>query len=108
MKTTLLKYHHFFSDFCVYFEPLLGWKCLHPCATSEELKNDGFTLKSENTKETIGIQVTFISEIKLQKYTFLQNMAIFLAAIVSYLNSCFDGNLHTYATTKEWTRRHLR
>ena len=33
-----------------------------------ELKNKAFKTKEENIKQTIGIQVTFISEIKLQKY----------------------------------------
>ena len=30
----LLKYHNFFSDFGVHFEPLSGWKFLHPYATT--------------------------------------------------------------------------
>ena len=49
-------------------------------------EKNGFTLKSENLKETIGIQLTFTLEIKSQKYTFLQNMTIFLAAYVFFLN----------------------
>ena len=45
--------------------------------------------------------MTLILEIKLQKYIFLQNMIIFLAALRSFLNPYEDGNVHTYATTKE-------
>ena len=36
------------------------------------------------------MQVTFMLEIKLQKYAFNQNMTIFLAANVSFLNHCFE------------------
>ena len=32
-------------------------------------------------------------------------MTIFLAAIVSFLSSCKDGNAHTYATTIELEKK---
>ena len=38
-------------------------------------------------------------EINIQKYIFQQNMAIFIASDVSFLNPCCDGNVHTYDAT---------
>ena len=37
-------------------------------------------------KEAIGIEVTFTLKTKLQKYVLQQNMIIFLATVVSFLN----------------------
>ena len=42
----------------------------------------------KNIKEAIGIQVAFMLEIKLKKYIFLANYDHFLAANVSFLNTC--------------------
>ena len=39
-------------------------------------------------KVAIDIKLTFNLEINLQRHVFLANMTIFLAAIVSFLNSC--------------------
>ena len=39
-------------------------------ATSKELKKKAFRAKGEDIKQTIGIQLSFILEIKLQKYIF--------------------------------------
>ena len=47
-------------------------RAVHAYVTTEELKRKEFTLKSENMKEAIGIQVTFTLEIKLQKNIFQQ------------------------------------
>ena len=32
-------------------------------------------------------------------------MTLFLAAIVSFLNHCYDGNVHTYSKTKELKKK---
>ena len=52
-------------------------------------------------KETIGIKVTFTLEIKLQQFTFWQNMTTFLVTDESFFNPSKDRNLHTSATTKQ-------
>ena len=44
-------------------------------------------------KQAIGIQLPFLLKIKLEKY-------IFLAANASFLDPCWNGNVHTYAMTK--------
>ena len=44
------------------------------------MKKKAFSLNSENTKQAIGITVTFILENKLQKYIFKQKVTIFPAA----------------------------
>ena len=51
-------------------------------------KKKEFALSSENIKETIGIQFIFMLKIKLQKYIFWENMTFFLAANISFLNTC--------------------
>ena len=51
-------------------------------------KKKEFALNSENIKETIGIQFIFMLKIKLQKYIFWENMTFFLAANISFLNTC--------------------
>ena len=43
---------------------------LHTYAKTKELRKKAFKTKGENIKQTIGIQVTFILEIKLQEYAF--------------------------------------
>ena len=48
-------------------------------ATIKELKKDAFMVKTQNTKQTIGIQVSFIAEIKLQKVHFLAIYDYFLS-----------------------------
>ena len=40
-------------------------------ATSKELKKKAFTKNSQNIQQAVDIQLTFISEIKLQKEHFL-------------------------------------
>ena len=47
-----------------------------------------FKAKEENIKQAIGIQVSFILEINLQKYSFWQNSTNFLAANMTFLNTC--------------------
>ena len=49
--------------------------------------------------QAIGMPVTIVLEIKLQKSIFWQIMSGFLTANVSLLNPFKDENLHTYATT---------
>ena len=48
-------------------------------------------------KEANSIQVIFILETKPQKY-FWQNMVIFIASNVSFLNPYWDGNMRRYGT----------
>ena len=45
----------------------------HGCVTTYELRKKEFALNSEVIKQAIGIQYTFILEIKLQKENFLGN-----------------------------------
>ena len=45
-------------------------------------------------KQAIGIQLPFLLKIKLEKY-------IFLAANACFLDPCWNGNVHTYAMTKQ-------
>ena len=47
-----------------------------------------FTANSHNKNKKIGIQVTFILEIKLEKYIFYQSPTIFSTTYSSILNSC--------------------
>ena len=44
---------------------------MHTYATTKELKKMTFRMNSRNIKQAIGIQMTFISEKKLQKEHFL-------------------------------------
>ena len=53
-----------------HFEPLLGWECAYVCHNVSTEKKT-FTVNSQNVKQAIGIQVTFISENKFQKDHFL-------------------------------------
>ena len=48
-------------------------------ATIKELKKDAFMVKTQNTKQAIGIQPSFIAEIKLQKVHFLTKYNYFLS-----------------------------
>ena len=57
-------------------------------ATAKELMKKVFTANSHNKNQKIGIQVTFILEIKLQKYIFYQNPTIFLTTYSPILNPC--------------------
>ena len=43
---------------------------VHSYATTKELKKKAFTINSQNLKQAIGIQVTFILETKLKKIFF--------------------------------------
>ena len=74
---------------------------MHTYATTKEMKKKAFIVKCQNIKQPIGIQLTFMLEIKIEKYIFRQNMTMFLVADMSFLNQCYDVNVHTYATTKE-------
>ena len=44
-------------------------------------------------------------EILASKVHFLANCDHFLSANVSFLDSCQDGNVHTYATTKQFHKK---
>ena len=67
-----------------------------------------FRINSRHTKQTIGIQVTFITEQNLKKEHFLAKNTVFYVTYVSILNPCYDGNGHTYATTKEMKTMEFR
>ena len=45
------------------------------------------------------MRVTFLLEIKLQKYTFSAKFDYFVATYALILNTSKDENVHTYATT---------
>ena len=53
----------------VHFELLLGWECAYVCHNIKTEKKASDE-KRENIKQAIGIQITFIMEIKLEKYIF--------------------------------------
>ena len=53
-----------------------------------ELKNETFKVNSQNIKEAIGIQVTFMFEIKHKKCIFWLIRAMLLAVNMSFLNPC--------------------
>ena len=65
----LLKSGNFLSDLRVQFEPLLGLECASICHDLK-LKKKRFMLKGTNMIEANGIHVTFMLEIKIQKYLF--------------------------------------
>ena len=73
-------------------------------ATIKELKKKGFTLKDKSMKEAIGIQVTFMLEIKVQKYIF-NKIWPFFQPLLCFLNLYEDENVHTYATAKELKKK---
>ena len=51
------------------------------------MKKKAFNIKRENRKQAIAIEVTFILEIKFEKYSFEQIMTIFLAGNASFFES---------------------
>ena len=67
--------------------PVLMGSWLH-IPQLENCKTKIFKAKEENIKQAIGIQVSFILEINLQKYSFWQNSTNFLAANMTFLNTC--------------------
>ena len=73
---------------------------MYTYATTKELKKRNYTINSQNITQE-NIHVTFMLEMKLQKYVFQQNMTMFVAANVPFLNQCDDVNVCTYAATKE-------
>ena len=54
---------------------------------TRELKKKAFTINSQNLKQTIDKQVTFILKVEPPE-TFFSKTWPFLAADVSYLNAC--------------------
>ena len=68
------------------FEPLLGWECAYVCH-NQRTEKEGI-LDKRTEYETIGIQVTFILEIKLQVYIFKAKYDHFSAGNASFLNQC--------------------
>ena len=43
---------------------------MHTYVTTKELKNKAFSVNTQDINQTMGIQVTIMIEIKLQKYIF--------------------------------------
>ena len=68
---------------------------MHRYDATKELKTKAFKTKEENIKQTIGIQVTFISEIKLQKHFLLAKYDHFSEGNASLLNE-----FHSYCFKK--------
>ena len=79
---------------------------VHTYATAQELKKKGFKFEKQEYESSNchTIDLKYL-EINLQKHVFQQNMVIFVTAIVSFSNPCQDGNVHTYATTKEMKKK---
>ena len=65
----------------------------------QELKKNTFEVNSQNIKQDIDKQVTFVLVIKLQKYIFEQIIRIILARNLYFLKPYYDGNIHTYITS---------
>ena len=89
---------------------------LNPCqdenvptyATTKELKKMSLRINSQNIRQEIGIQVAFIMGKKLQKEHFLVKNAVISVTFGFILNPCQNGNVHTYATTKEMKTMAIR
>ena len=100
-ETFLAKYDCFSADLCAHFETLLGWECTYICHNIR-LKKKLFTVYNHNIKQETGIQVALIMEKKLHKKNIYQQKSTVISVTFGFiLNPCQDGNLHTYATTKE-------
>ena len=65
----------------------------------QELKKNTFEVNSQNIKQDIDKQVTFVLVIKLQKYIFEQIIRIILTRNLYFLKPYYDGNIHTYVTS---------
>ena len=94
----------FFSKLWPPFWPLmcLFWTLVRMgiCTCIPQSKNwKRCSANSQDMNQAIGMPVTIVLEIKLQKSIFWQIMSGFLTANVPLLNPFKDENLHTYATT---------
>ena len=58
---------------------------MHTYATTQELKKMAFRINSRNLKQAIDIQVTFITEKKLQKEHFLAKKHCLLGDLCVYV-----------------------
>ena len=67
-----IKLRPFYSDLGIHFVRLFEWDCRSECHDLRTEKEGIYVKKLEYEKKTktIGIQVTFTLEIKLQKYIF--------------------------------------
>ena len=66
------------------------------------MKTIAFRINGQNIEQAIGIQVTFITEKKLQKKIFFNKKTLSFRRLICFiLNPCYDGNVHTYAPTKQ-------
>ena len=65
-------------------------------------------VNSQNINLAICIQVTFGSENKLEEKILFNKTRLFSEIHASILKPCQDGNIHTYATTKELKKIALR
>ena len=65
----LANYDGFFGGLCVHFELLLGWECTYVCRNIKTEKEN--TVNTQNIKQTIGIQLIFITEKYFQREHFL-------------------------------------
>ena len=63
------KYDHFSTASVPFSNPCYD-RNVHTYAMTKEARRKAFNAKGENIKQTSAIQVTFILEIKLQKYIF--------------------------------------
>ena len=81
---------------------------MHTYTTTKEPKKKACATNKQNKTQGIGIQVTFILEIKLHKYLFNQNITISSASEASILNWCQDGYVNKYATTNELKIKELK
>ena len=76
----------FYNHQYVFFKPLLEWKSSCVCY---KLKNE--KVKTQNIKHVIGIKVTFLLEIKLQKYFCLAKYDHFSVVIFPFWTSIRKG-----------------
>ena len=74
--------------FSTIFDPCVDGN-VQTYVTDKELKQQGFRINRQNIQKATGIQVTFISEVKLQKETFLAKYDNFFAHLCVHFETPF-------------------
>ena len=70
------KYEHFSAANVSFVEPVLVWESIYVCHNQRTAKKP-FAVNNQDTNQATDIQVTFMLEIKLQKYIFQQIVTTF-------------------------------
>ena len=69
----------FFGDFCIHFEPLLGWKCSYVCRKK-------LTVKSEIKDKQLAYKWPHLKKLSSKRTFFYQTATIFLENYASIWN----------------------